>query len=250
MKFRVIPIILTDGTTVVKGSNFNNWRTVGSAEATSRLFSARDVDEIIFLDVGARKRGTSISIELVDTFSNQLNIPFTVGGGIDHFETASACLRNGAEKIVLGTSAFRDHKLVTRLSKTFGAQAVVATIDVLHPDSNEFAINSGREIVNTETALDFALRLQECGVGEIVLQCISQDGLQNGFDFGTLKSFTKALEVPVVISSGASCIADFEKAYELGASGGAAGAIFQFTQLTPKMVREELRFKGVPVRRS
>jgi cyclase len=250
MKFRVIPVILTDGTTVVKGANFDNWRTVGSAEAISRLFSARDVDEIIFLDVGARTKGNSISIDLVRTFSDQLNIPFAVGGGIDSFETASLCLRNGAEKVVLGTSAFKNPELVTKLSETFGSQAVVVTIDILSVGSERFAVNSGREMINSESALDFALRLQEKGVGEIILQCISQDGLQRGFDFLSLGQFTDALQVPVIISSGASCVDDFEKAYLAGASGAAAGAIFQFTQITPKMVREELRAKGIPVRRS
>lgn len=250
MKFRVIPVILTDGTTVVKGTNFNNWRTVGSAEATSRLFSARDVDEIIFLDVGARTKGKSISIDLVRAFSDHLNIPFSVGGGIDSFETASLCLRNGAEKVVLGTSAFKNPELVTKLSETFGAQAVVATVDVVCYGSKNFAVNSGREVIYTEEAIDFALRLQVMGVGEIMLQCISQDGLQKGFDFSSLGQFTEALNVPVIISGGASGVEDFEKAYKMGASAAAAGAIFQFTQLTPKMVREELRIKGVPVRRS
>ena len=250
MKFRVIPVILTDGTTVVKGANFNNWRTVGSAEAISRLFSARDVDEIIFLDVGARTKGNSISIDLVRAFSDQLNIPFAVGGGIDSFETASLCLRNGAEKVVLGTSAFKNPELVTKLSETFGAQAVVVTIDIVSVGSETFAVNSGREIIHSESALDFALRLQEKGVGEIILQCISQDGLQSGFDFLSLEQFTEALQVPVIISSGASCVEDFEKAHRAGASGAAAGALFQFTQITPRMVREELRAQGVPVRRS
>lgn len=250
MKFRVIPVILTDGTTVVKGTKFNNWRTVGSAEATSRLFAARDVDELMFLDVGARAKGLSVDINLVKVFSKNLNVPFAVGGGIDDFDTAAACLRNGAEKIVLGTSAFRNPDLVNRLSETFGAQAVVVTIDVLQAGSDRFAIDSGKEIVSSESALEFALRLQDLGVGEIILQCISQDGLQQGYDFNSLGEIASRLKVPVIASSGASNVSDFEKAYRMGASGGAAGAIFQFTQVTPKVVREDLRSLGIPVRRS
>ena len=250
VKFRIIPVILTDGTTVVKGTNFNNWRTVGSAEATSRLFAARDVDELIFLDVGARAKGLSIDLDLVSAFSNQLNIPFAVGGGIDDFGSAAACLRNGAEKIVLGTSAYRNPNLVSQLSETFGAQAVVVTIDILHPESDEFAINSGRETVSSECALEFAMRIQDLGAGEIILQCISQDGLQEGYDLRSLEDFTSKLKIPVIASSGAGSVRDFERAYRMGASGAAAGAIFQFTQITPKVVREDLRSLGIPVRRS
>lgn len=250
MKFRIIPVILTDGTTVVKGTNFNNWRTVGSAEATSRLFAARDVDELVFLDVGARARGLSVDINLVKTFSNQLNIPFAVGGGIDDFATASACLRNGAEKIILGTSAYRNPNLVTELSGTFGTQAVIVTIDVVKAGSGEFAINSGKETISSESAIEFALRIEDHGAGEIILQCIGQDGQQGGYDLSSLQEFTSKLKIPVIASGGAGNTKDFENAYKVGASGGAAGAIFQFTQITPKVVREDLRSLGIPVRQS
>jgi cyclase len=250
MKFRVIPVILTDGTTVVKGTSFNNWRTVGSAEATSRLFAARDVDELVFLDVGARNKGKAIDMDLVKKFSNQLSIPFAVGGGIDDFDTATLCLRNGAEKIILGTSAFRKPELITKLSETFGAQAVVVTIDVLHLGSKEFAINSGREIITSESSLEFAHRAQDLGAGEIILQCISQDGSQLGYDLDNIRLFVNELTVPIIAGSGAGGTEDFENAFLLGAAGGAAGALFQFTQTTPKEIREDLRSRGVPVRRS
>jgi cyclase len=159
-------------------------------------------------------------------------------------------LRIGAEKIVLGTSAFRNPNLVTQLSETFGAQAVVVTIDVLQAGSDRFAVNSGREIVSSESALEFALRVQDLGAGEIILQCISQDGLQQGYDFYSLGEFVRTLKIPVIVSSGAGNLRDFEEAYRMGASGAAAGAIFQFTQITPKVVREDLRSLGIPVRRS
>ena len=110
MKFRIIPTILTDGTTVVKGKNFNNWRTVGSAVSMARLFASRDIDELIFLDVTARHRKKTIDIDLITKFSNLLSTPFTVGGGIDSVSQAASCLRSGAEKVILGSAAYENPK--------------------------------------------------------------------------------------------------------------------------------------------
>ena len=249
MKFRIIPTILTDGTTVVKGTKFNNWRTVGSAEATARLYAARDVDEIIFLDVTARSKGKSIDLDLITKFSRQLRVPFSVGGGIDSVEIASQCLRNGAEKIVLGTAAFEKPELISQLSSTFGSQAVVVAVDIPQSNGDSIAIDSGRTIVEI-AASDFAAIAQERGAGEIIIQSVEKDGMQVGYDLQTIKKFAEFLTVPIIASSGAGSATDFAEAFYAGASGAAAGAIFQFTELTPSRVRRDLESLGIPVRRS
>lgn len=249
MKFRIIPTILTDGTTVVKGTKFNNWRTVGSAEATARLYAARDVDEIIFLDVTARSKGKSIDLDLITKFSRQLRVPFSVGGGIDSVEIASQCLRNGAEKIVLGTAAFEKPELISQLSSTFGSQAVVVAVDIPQSNGDSIAIDSGRTIVEISPR-DFAAMAQERGAGEIIIQSVEKDGMQVGYDLQTIKKFAEFLTVPIIASSGAGSATDFAEAFYAGASGAAAGAIFQFTELTPSRVRRDLESLGIPVRRS
>jgi cyclase len=249
MKFRIIPTILTDGTTVVKGTKFNNWRTVGSAEATARLYAARDVDEIIFLDVTARSKGKSIDLDLITKFSRQLRVPFSVGGGIDSVEIASQCLRNGAEKIVLGTAAFEKPELISQLSSTFGSQAVVVAVDIPQSNGDSIAIDSGRTIVEIAPR-DFAAMAQERGAGEIIIQSVEKDGMQVGYDLQTIKKFAEFLTVPIIASSGAGSATDFAEAFYAGASGAAAGAIFQFTELTPSRVRRDLESLGIPVRRS
>ena len=249
MKFRIIPTILTDGTTVVKGTKFNNWRTVGSAEATARLYAARDVDEIIFLDVTARSKGKSIDLDLINKFSRQLRVPFSVGGGIDSVEIASQCLRNGAEKIVLGTAAFEKPELISQLSSTFGSQAVVVAVDIPQSNGDSIAIDSGRTIVEIAPR-DFAAMAQERGAGEIIIQSIEKEGMQVGYDLQTIKKFAEFLTVPIIASSGAGSATDFAEAFYAGASGAAAGALFQFTELTPSSVRRELESLGIPVRRS
>lgn len=247
MKFRIIPTILTDGTTVVKGTNFDNWRTVGSAEAMARLFASRDVDELIFLDVTARQRNQTIQLDLIEKFSNLLAIPFGVGGGIDTVEQASKCLRAGAEKIILGTSAYENPNLVREISSKFGSQAVVVTVDLLNCESSHFTTHSGTKEIY-EDFLEYIQKLEENGAGEIILQCKALDGELKGNCLQSLEKVISVVSCPVILSSGAASTSDFLKAYESGAAGVAAGAIFQFSQTTPTDLRNELSSLKVPVR--
>jgi cyclase len=249
LKFRIIPTILTDGTTVVKGKNFNNWRTVGSAVAMARLFASRDVDELIFLDVTARHRKKTIDIDLITKFSNLLSSPFTVGGGIDSVSQAASCLRSGAEKVILGSAAYENPKLVGEIADKFGNQAVVVAVDLLSCNSNHFSIHSGSTTIS-ENFLEYIQELERLGAGEIMLQCKALDGEMKGLCLEQLKSAVGVVKCPIVVSSGAASPSDYLNAYKIGAAGVAAGAIFQFTQLTPKEIRESLRSQGVPVRNS
>ena len=247
MKFRIIPTILTDGTTVVKGSQFNNWRTVGTAQAAARLFGARDVDELIFLDVTARSRGATIDLELIKQFSEVLTVPFSVGGGINTLEQASECFRAGAEKIIFGTSAVKNNVLIEEVASKFGKQAVVVTIDMTDKSENEFYIESGSERIFADP-LEFAIEIVSKGAGEIILQCKDNDGTQRGLCLKHARRFLESLDCPVILSGGVSTENDFVDAYNLGASGVAAGSIFQFTHLTPDLIRNHLATNGIPVR--
>jgi cyclase len=162
MKIRVIPTILTDGQTVVKGENFNNWRTVGTAEAIARLYAKRDVDELLFLDVKARSRNSIVDKNLLLHFSNVLDIPFSVGGGINTLEHAKVCFRNGAEKVVLGTSAILNPSLISEIADIFGNQAVIVAVDFVEDKDNRIAINSGNK--NKEVPIfEFITSLERLG---------------------------------------------------------------------------------------
>jgi cyclase len=164
-------------------------------------------------------------------------------------EIASQCLRNGAEKIVLGTAAFEKPELISQLSSTFGSQAVVVAVDIPQSNGDSIAIDSGRTIVEIAPR-DFAAMAQERGAGEIIIQSVEKDGMQVGYDLQTIKKFAEFLTVPIIASSGAGSATDFAEAFYAGASGAAAGAIFQFTELTPSRVRRDLESLGIPVRRS
>lgn len=247
MKFRVIPSLLTDQQTVVKGEKFNNWRTVGMAQAVATLFAKRNVDELLFLDVNASVHQTIIPESLVSSFSELLDIPFAIGGGIDSVEKANHYLRSGAEKIVIGTAAIENPGLISKLAKIFGSQAVVVTLDIVDFNANIVASHSGKSL-HTQNIPDLAKQVQELGAGELVIQSIPHDGMLKGMNWLAIEQIAKKVQIPVIASSGASSPQDFLRAFELGASGVAAGAIFQFTQNTPQSIGEFLRESGVPTR--
>jgi cyclase len=247
MKIRVIPTVLTDGLTVVKGEKFDNWRTVGSTVATARLFARRNVDELMFLDVTARSRGTTIDLDLIDEFSTCLDIPFTVGGGINTLKEATECFRRGAEKIVLGTSAIVNSNLITEIADVFGTQAVVVSLDLTDDSRMKLSTNSATKSVEM-SARSFARKCEILGAGELLLQSVTRDGLMKGFDLTAIKEITSEVSLPVVASSGAGSPEDFLKAIESGASAVAAGALFQFTENTPNSIRKALALEGIKVR--
>lgn len=247
MKFRVIPSILTNGNTVVKGTNFDNWRTVGSAQATALLYGSRNVDELMFLDVTATQQNRVIDTKLIQYFSDVLNIPFSVGGGIRTLEDASSCMRAGAEKVVLGTSAFENSDLVHEIAGNFGSQAVTVAVDITSTDSRMISTHSGTRLQDLD-ALQFAERLNRLGAGELLIQTKSRDGLMEGLHTEIIKRVVELVDVPVIASSGVGKLSDFVDAYHAGASAVAAGAFFQFTQFTPQNVREYLQEHEVPTR--
>ena len=248
LKVRIIPTILTDGLTVVKGKNFNNWRTVGTAEATARLYASRNVDELMFLDVTARFRNTMIDKNLIAQFSNFLDIPFSVGGGINSLQDARTCFRYGAEKIVLGSAAIENPKIVTEISNVFGNQAVIVAIDFLNDTSDNIRINSNKKDVSLNV-YTFIEQLDSLGAGEILLQSIQRDGTMTGMDYDRISKISNLTNLPIIASGGATSREDFYQAVVSGASAVAAGAIFQFTQLTPMQVHTYLVDKNIEVRK-
>jgi cyclase len=247
MKIRIIPTILTDGITVVKGEKFKNWRTVGSAEATARLYASRDVDELLLLDVTARSRNTVIDKNLLLHFSNVLDVPFAVGGGISTIEDAKLCFRYGAEKVVLGTAAISNPKLVTEIADLFGSQAVIVAVDFEQDDSDQIMENSGKKH-SEQQAWSFIESLELLGAGELLLQSVQRDGTLSGMDFNRIKQVSSLTNLPVIASGGVGTLNDFREAASSGASAIAVGALFQFTQITPKQVRGYLFELGIPTR--
>jgi len=246
VKKRIIPIILYDGKTVIKGKNFNNDRTIGSVEAVANLYSRRSPDEIAFLDVTATHEKRSPNFEIFKYFADKFDIPFAVGGGISSLDDAKKCLSSGAEKVIIGSALIENGGLIQKLSGALGSQAIVASVDYRSDDSLVYS-HSGRTITNIDV-LTHVVEVQELGAGEILLQDISRDGTLKGLDLKTIKAVHNLTTVPLIVAGGIGNPEHFREAFEIGVSGVGAGAIFQFTKFTPNMVAEDLKHQGFDVR--
>jgi cyclase len=246
VKRRIIPTLLSDGVSLVKGERFHSWRTVGSVVAAARVFAMRDVDELTVLDVRATGEHRSISPGMIAEVAEALQVPLSVGGGIASVEAFEAALRAGADKVVLGTAAL-DADFVTACANRFGSQAVVVAVDVLTDGAGETAVLSGTRPTGI-TATELAVRLADAGAGEILVQTVDRDGTLTGMNVESFGRIARAVSVPVIASSGAGGYDDLHAAFETGVDAVAAGAMFQFTEQTPKGARDFLAARGVDVR--
>jgi cyclase len=207
----------------------------------------RDVDELMLLDVAATRQGRLISGGVIEDFASVLRVPFSVGGGVHSIEGVRSYLRAGAEKVVLGTAALEDPNLVEEAASQFGSQAIIASIDVISLSEGTLAIRSGQTPVKRDL-VKTVMDLEKWGIGEILVQSVTHDGKMEGMNFEAIKIVSEAVGVPVIASSGAGSHEDFLTAIRSGASAVAAGAIFQFSEVTPRSVRTFLHNQGISVR--
>lgn len=242
---RVIPTILCRGRQMVKGVGFDAWRSVGLAAQAVRVHAMRGVDEVCLLDIGATREGRGADLALVEELSEVLFAPLSVGGGIRTLADVKALLRAGADKVVIGT-AFVDLTEMKRIADTVGRQAVVASVDVR---AGEVVWESGTISVSTQSEpVGYAKLCADVAAGEILLQCVERDGTMTGYDLPLIRRVARAVGVPVIASGGAGCYAHMQQALEAGASAVAAGAMFQFTDQTPRGAAEYLQANGIEAR--
>lgn len=227
---RIIPTILSKNGQLVKGEGFKCDRVVGNALQAARIHAMRGVDELMILDVTATKEGREPDYEMVKRLSDGCFAPLTVGGGIKTEKHVRKLLRSGADKILIG---YGKSYLINPLSEKFGSQCVSVSIDVFD---------------NQMLAAACAKDAEVQGAGEILIQSIPRDGTMNGYDLGLIKQVSEAVSIPVIASGGCSGYEDMYQAIKAGASAVAAGALFAFTDATPKGAAEYLKGKGVEVR--
>lgn len=249
-KCRIIPTILTDGYSQVKGQSFDSWRTVGSVIAAAKVFSRRDVDELVLLDVSARSRGKTIDFELVSSVAEFLRVPFCVGGGIDNIDQIKSILSSGADKVVLGTSSLSGSNLIENAANFFGSQAVVCSVDYKEINGTPKVTSHSGSKLHHIHPVELAVMAEKMGAGEILLQNVQRDGTMSGVNVEIIREVASSVNVPVIASGGIGKIQDFEDLLSSGASAVAAGAVFQFTPITPKEVRQHLASRGFQVRKS
>jgi cyclase len=245
VKKRVIPCLDVAGGRVVKGVRFRDLRDVGDPVELATRYSELGADELVFLDITATVEGRGPLLELVERAAEELEIPFTVGGGIGGLEDARALLRAGADKIAVNRAAFEEPGLLTELADEFGAQAVVCAIDA---KAGAVVTHGGRR-PRAARAVEWALEAIARGAGEILLTSIDADGTRAGYDLALTASVSEAVPVPVIASGGAGCVAHLAEAFEAGAEAAlVASIVHEAPERLPELKRE-LEARGWPIRR-
>lgn len=238
---RVIPTILVRGRTMVKGRKFDSWRSVGLAAQAVRIHQARGVDEVCLLDIGATPEGRGPDLGLVEELSEVLFAPLAVGGGISTVEDARALLLAGADQVVIGTGGPR---VISNIATVVGSQAVVAALDV----KNGYAYVRCGTTETRQPAVGWARTCESHGAGEILLTSIDREGTMDGYDLELIESVARAVDIPVIAHGGCSGYEDMAQAIRAGASAVAAGALFQFTDATPREAAAYLNAQGIEAR--
>ena len=240
---RVIPILLHRDGWLVKGIKFQSWRTAGHALQAARIHQARNVDELIFLDVGATPENKPINIALVQSLTAGCFMPVTAGGGVRSLDDVRNLLRSGADRIVIGASTHTGKGLVRECADSVGRQAIVAVIET----DNGRVHCHGKEWNNLHP-VDWAIYLACEGAGEILLMARDRDGTCEGYDLDTIKAVASHVDIPVVAAGGAGTYEHMRQAIEAGASAVAGGSIFQWTDQTPKGAAQYLAAHGIEAR--
>jgi len=226
---RVIPILLIKDGGLYKGKKFKNHRYVGDPINTVRIFNDKQVDELVLLDIGASLNGTAINYELLEEIAGEAFMPVAYGGGIGSVDQAKRIISSGIEKIILNTAAIEKPSLINDLVKVFGSQSIVFSLDTR---TDLFGVNKVYAKAGTkrvkENILEMALKMQEQGVGEIILNSIDLEGTGRGYNLRLINKLTKILEVPLIAAGGAANIDHMIEAKKAGAHGLAAGTMFVF----------------------
>jgi cyclase len=249
---RIIPCLDVKNGRVVKGVNFVNLRDAGDPVEQAQVYDAAGADELVFLDITATHEARQTVMQMARAVADQVFIPFTVGGGIRTVDDMRAILRSGADKISVNSAAVRQPDLVSQGAWEFGSQAVVVAIDArrLAGRDNQWEVHvrGGREPTGID-AIEWAVRVEELGAGEILLTSMDGDGTQEGYDIMLTRAIADVVSIPVIASGGAGKLDHFAQALtDGGADAALAASLFHYKQLTVAEVKAYLAQQGIPVR--
>jgi cyclase len=252
---RVIPCLDVDDGRVVKGVNFENLRDAGDPVELAAVYDAEGADELTFLDVTASSAGRSTMLDVVRRTAEQVFIPLTVGGGVRSIADVDTLLRAGADKVSVNTAAIARPELLAELSRQFGSQCIVLSVDARTVPAGSEPTASGWEVTTHGgrrgtgiDAVEWARRGADLGVGEILLNSMDADGTKAGFDLRMLRAVREAVTVPVIASGGAGAVEHFAPAVQAGADAVLAATIFHFKELTISQVKAAMAEEGIVVR--
>ncbi|MBQ8830453.1 MAG: imidazole glycerol phosphate synthase subunit HisF [Oscillospiraceae bacterium] len=247
---RIIPCLDVRNGRVVKGVNFEGIRDVEDPVEMAAFYNASGADELVFYDITASVEARPLFDDVLRRVAERIFIPLTVGGGINSLEDFDRVLKAGADKVSVNSGAIRNPDLISEAAKRYGDQCVVLSMDVKRVDGKyHLFAKGGREDTGID-ALQWAVRGQNNGAGEIVLNSIDTDGVKNGFDLEMLQDLSELVTIPIIASGGAGKMSDFSELFEKipGVDAGLAASIFHFREVDIRDLKKYLRDSGVNVR--
>lgn len=246
---RIIPCLdVKDGQTV-KGVNFENLRNAGDPVELARRYSEEGADELVFLDITASAEGRNTFTEMVERVAKVINIPFTVGGGINAFSDVERLLYAGADKASINSAAIRNPQLINEISSKFGSQVCVCAIDARQEADGEWYcyVKGGRERTD-HRLFDWAAEVADRGAGEILFTSMNHDGVKTGYANEALAQLS-TLPIPIIASGGAGNMQHFYDAFSIGKADAAlAASVFHFGEISIPELKRFLNEKGVKTR--
>lgn len=249
LKRRIIPCLdIKDGRTV-KGINFLNLVDAGDPVELAKEYVRQGADELVFLDITATIENRRALAGLVERIAAEINIPFTVGGGINTVEDVSILIKAGADKITVNSSAVKRPELISEIAGQFGSQCVVVAIDTRHSDDKWIVFVNGGRTPTTLKTLNWAERVEELGAGEILLTSMNTDGTKSGFSLDITAEVSRIVNIPVIASGGAGTMEHFRDVFfNTGCSAALAASIFHFGEIDIRDLKKYLKEEKIAVR--
>ena len=249
LKKRIIPCLDIKNGRTVKGINFIDIKDAGDPVELAKRYVEQGADELVFLDITATIENRKTLIELVKKIAREINIPFTVGGGISSIDDVSEIIKAGADKVSINSSAVKTPQLITEIASQFGSQCVVVAIDTKFVNEEWIVFVNGGRKPTTLRAIKWAKQVETLGAGEILLTSMNNDGTKSGFAIDLTNSISKAVNIPVIASGGAGEKRHFKELFENTEAGaGLAASIFHYGEIPIPELKQYLQNKKLSIR--
>lgn len=249
LKKRIIPCLDIKDGRVVKGIQFLQLKDAGNPVELASFYSKNGADELVFLDISATLEKRKTLAEMVTQLSKEINIPFTVGGGIQSVDDARLLLQSGADKVSINSAAVLNQDLITQISDAFGSQSLVVAIDIKKVENDWFVFIKGGTESTGILAIDWAKKVEELGAGELLITSMNNDGSKDGFALDITNAISEAVSIPVIASGGAGNSQHFIDLFtKTEVSAGLAASIFHFNEVPISELKNVLKTQNIPIR--
>ncbi len=246
---RIIPCLDIKNGRTVKGVNFLNLRDAGDPVALAKQYAENGADELVFLDITATLESRSTTIDMVRNVAEQIDIPFTVGGGVSTKEGVELLLKSGADKVGVNSAAIKRPELINELSKAFGNQCIVVAIDAKQVEGKWLVHLAGGTIPTALDLFEWAKEVETRGAGEILFTSMNNDGVKTGFANAALAQLSKTVNIPIIASGGAGTTQHFVDVFTEGKADAAlAASVFHFGEIAIHDLKQELQSNNINIR--